>query len=102
MENKLNETTLADRIDALEDARKNWETGTYAAANTELYSLLDRCYALYVELRSERKLIKPLNALLAARNLKPQANTSLATKIVRLVFGDCGKRAYSNRLPFSF
>lgn len=94
MENKLNETTLVDRIDELSEARKEWENGTYAAANAELYTLLERCLVLFKELSGERKLIMLLNTLLTVRGLKPQTNTSLAVKIVRLVFGDCGKRAY--------
>lgn len=47
MQNKITETNLVDRIDELEDARKTWESGTYAASNAELYALLERCLVLH-------------------------------------------------------
>ena len=41
------------------------------------------------------RIIKRINALLDEREIQMRSNTSLATKIVRLIFGDCGKRAYT-------
>lgn len=93
--NSITIEQLADKIDELIDARETWENGSYKASNDELYRLLDRCTALLLEVQADRKLILRIGKMLTERGLEPRDNTSLATKIVRLVFGDCGKRAYT-------
>ena len=91
----LSTATVVATVDALIEKRITWETGTYKAANDELYALLSDCLELFQEVQKERKLIKRINALLDEREIQMRSNTSLATKIVRLIFGDCGKRAYT-------
>lgn len=89
---------IDDVIKQLEDlsvARREWEEGSYKKSNEELYTLLDRCLALYVDVKGNRALATLLNAELKARGLTVQSNTALHTKIVRFVFGDCGKRLYT-------
>jgi hypothetical protein len=93
-----NISTIDAVIKQLEDlsaARRDWEEGSYKKSNEELYVLLDRCLALYVEIKGNRPLVMQLNAELKARGLTVQSNTALHTKIVRFVFGDCGKRLYT-------
>jgi hypothetical protein len=95
MTNVLNNTKLVKRIDELKAKRETWEDGTYKASNEELCALLQDCYDLYMEVNGNAGLVKRLGKLLAERKLTEQSNTSLATRIVRLVFGECGKRVYT-------
>ena len=57
--------------------------------------LLDECVDLFKEVRAHSSLVKKLNLILEERDIMMRSNTSLATKIVRLIFGDCGKREYT-------
>ena len=90
-----NNANISNWIDTLTSKRENWENGTYKASNEELYVLLDECVDLFKEVRAHRSLVKKLNLILEERDIMMRSNTSLATKIVRLIFGDCGKRAYT-------
>ncbi|OYU33219.1 hypothetical protein [Novosphingobium sp. PASSN1] len=87
--------TLSD----IETARINWEAGSYKKSNEELYSVLDRCQTFYQQIKimkaGKRKLIKTIDVMLIERGMPSQKNTSLTTKVVRFVFGDCGKRAFT-------
>jgi hypothetical protein len=94
--NKLNANAVAQKLNALYDARLSWENGSYKTSNEELYAILDNCLVLFTELTAERSLIKELNKLLEERGIKVTSGTSLATKVVRYVFGDCSKeRSYT-------
>lgn len=95
MTNAMNNTKLVARIDELKSKRETWENGSYKASNEELCALLQDCYDLYMEVNGNVGLIKRLGKLLAERKLTERSNTSLATRIVRLVFGECGKRVYT-------
>ena len=90
-----NHTNISTWIDSLTTKCKTWENGTYKASNEELYVLLDECVDLFTEVRAHRSLVKKLNLILEEREIVMRSNTSLATKIVRLIFGDCSKRAYT-------
>ncbi|XDZ64982.1 hypothetical protein AB8880_08590 [Alphaproteobacteria bacterium LSUCC0684] len=90
-----NHANISTWIDSLKTKRETWENGTYKASNEELYVLLDECVDLFKEVRAHRSLVKKLNLILEEREIMMRSNTSLATKIVRLIFGDCGKRAYT-------
>lgn len=101
---KTNKNTLAAdailiKLGDLETARINWEEGSYKKSNDELYSILDRCLVLFQQIKNmtdgKRKAIKAIDGALVTRGMKVQKNTSLVTKIVRYVFGDCGKRAFA-------
>ena len=87
--------TLGD----IETARINWETGSYKKSNEELYGVLDRCRNFYQQIKimeeGKRKLIKAIDGVLIERGMPSQKNTSLVTKVVRCVFGDVGKRAFT-------
>lgn len=93
--NSLNPVQLVQQLDTLVAERKTWETGSFKKANDELYTILERCFVLYQQLKGNRKLIKQLNAKLADQSISVRENTDLSTKIVRCVFGDCGKRAFT-------
>lgn len=95
MKNVMKNEALVNKIDELAKKRVTWEEGTYKASNAELCALLDECYAIYDEARVNKALAKRIGQLVEERKLTVQENTSLATRIVRLVFGNCGKRAYS-------
>lgn len=94
---KLN---LQTNLDTIAQARQLWEEGTLRAANTELYAILERCFALYSELRDDTAKRRALNALLTDLAMKPKSNTSLGLKVIRYVFGKEGVRelAYSKVL----
>lgn len=102
MSKTLKNTIAADNVliqlGDLETDRINWSEGAYKKSNEELYGILDRCLVLYQQVRDMQagKLIaiKTINAVLVQRGGKVQKNTSLVTKIVRYVFGDCGKREF--------
>lgn len=89
-------SAAATVMNALYDARLQWENGAYRTSNEELYNILDKCLVLFNELTAERALIKELNTLLEARGNKPTNGTSLATKVVRYVFDGCSaERSYT-------
>ena len=69
-------------------ARVVWEEGTMRAATTELYAILEqilRCYIL--SSRQKWASVVPLPPCITDLELKTQANTSLALKVIRYVFG---------------
>jgi hypothetical protein len=75
-------------IDNLIIDRKNWQQAAYKASNDELYGLLARCFDLYLAISRSYELPKALNALLAERGYTFTQGTSLALKVVRVVFAD--------------
>ena len=77
-----------NKIDELASKRKTWEEGTYKASTVELCLLLEECYAIFEEARANKTLAKRIRTLVEERKLTVQENTSLATRIVRLVFGN--------------
>ena len=89
---------IQKRLDAMHAARATWEEGTLRAANEELYAILEGVYALYAELKAEVGKRRAFTALLTDLEIKTQANTSLALKVVRYVFAGQGRRevAYSS------
>jgi len=92
--NKMNIEEVADRLDDLANDRASWETGSYKKSNDDLYGLLERCFNLLDQMKGQRKLIAELNVLLRLHGISFNEGTSLATKVVRYVFGDCGRRAF--------
>ncbi len=99
IKNTIAAEAVLNSLHDIETDRVNWETGSYKKSNEELYSILDRCLSLYKQLKvmqkGKRKAIKLIDAILVERGMIVQNNTSLLTKIVRYVFGDCGKRAFA-------
>ena len=85
-------TDIHTRLTAMHAARAQWEDGTLRAANEELYAILENVYALYAELKTEVGKRRAFAALLTDLEIKVQANTSLALKVVRYVFAGQGRR----------
>lgn len=99
IKNTVSADTILIKLGDLETARINWENGSYKKSNEELYSILDHCLVLFQQIKGmkkgKRKAIKAIDEILVTRNMTVQKNTSLVTKIVRYVFGDCGKRTFA-------
>lgn len=86
---------LLATLDLLSQSRQQWEQGTLKKSNDELFSILAQCVGIYGQLKNSILLRKQMNDELTARNIKFSENASLGTRVVRWVFGECGKRAYA-------
>jgi hypothetical protein len=95
---------LAKTLDQISAARAAWEEGTLKASNDELYAILERCYAVFAEMKDDTAKRRSLNSLLTDRNMKPRTSTSLGLKVIRYVFGKEGNRemAYARLLSIAF
>jgi len=93
--NIISAETLASKIDALAADCQKWESGAYRTSNEQLYDLLNQCLELLYQMKGQRKIIRELNNILENRGIRTKIHTSLATKVVRLVFGECGPRGYT-------
>jgi hypothetical protein len=72
-----------------------WHSTSYKKATDELYMLLSDCYKSTMDIRSaSMSVMKQLNKLLKEKKLVFNDGTRLETKVVRVVFGDIGKRAH--------
>ena len=82
-------------LEGLEQKRKDWEEGAYRKSNMELYGILSECLLFSVTLPSKTA-AKARNAELdkffKLRGYQNKANTPLATKVVRAVFGNIDRR----------
>ncbi|MCV2875076.1 hypothetical protein OE810_02275 [Rhodobacteraceae bacterium XHP0102] len=94
---------LEKTLDQISAARAAWEEGTLKASNDELYAILERCYAVFAEMKDDTAKRRSLNSLLTDRNMKPRTSTSLGLKVIRYVFGKEGNRemAYSRVLTIA-
>jgi len=93
--NTMTEAQIAAKIEALAEQHKVWNEGTYKASKKELYQLLSDCLDFYNVVSASVQQRKDLYKTLSERGIKFNKSSSLATRIVRAVFGDCGKRAFS-------
>lgn len=93
--NTIDTKSLQTTLQNLVAEREAWETGSYAKANEELYALLDKCMIQYEQVKNSPSLRAVVSEMLNERNIAFNASTNTLTKIVRLVFGDCGKRAFT-------
>jgi hypothetical protein len=84
---------LGNAVDALIAQRKAWEAGTYAASNAELYALLGSTLDLFIKVRRSVELSRAVTDLLDQHGIGYNSSTSLALKIVRLVFVGKGREA---------
>jgi hypothetical protein len=96
--------TLEAELDQISAARAVWEEGTLKSANEELYAILDRCFAVFAQMKEDTAKRRVLNGLLTDRSMKPRANTSLGLKVIRYVFGKEGNReqAYAKVLGIAY
>jgi len=98
-DNNIN--SVSNTIDLLVELRHGWEQGTYAASNAELYALLSKVLDLYIKVRSDVGLARAVTDLLNIQKITYNNSTTLAVKIVRLVFvgtehdGKVENRAYA-------
>jgi choline dehydrogenase-like flavoprotein len=67
--------------------RIKWQNGTYAASNAELYAILGNCLELFNKAKDAKTgLAKAITEQLEERGIGYNSSTSLALKIIRLVF----------------
>jgi hypothetical protein len=96
--------TLEAELNQISEARVQWEEGTLKSANSELYAILDRCFAIFSAMKDDTAKRRVLNGLLTDRNMKPRTSTSLGLKVIRYVFGKEGNReqAYAKVLSIVY
>jgi hypothetical protein len=79
---------------AVGEKAKTWGETSHKKATDELYALLAECYAVTLQTRAQSAAVmRELNKLLVEKHLKFNDGTKLETKVVRVVFGNIGKRA---------
>jgi hypothetical protein len=83
------------KLTALIAQREVWEAGTYKQANAELYAILEQCGVIYAALKEDKKSARAFSALADDQGVIFNKGTSLALKIVRLVFGKQGHREFA-------
>lgn len=93
--NTMKPEVIRATIDKLTEQHNAWNEGAYKTSNTELYQLLSDCLDFYEVVSASVEQRKELYAVLELRGTKFNKNSDLTTRIVRAVFGDCGKRAYA-------
>lgn len=86
-EKTANKLMIQNEITRLHEETQAWNEGVYKRSNEQLYSILQDCHLLLIQLRGERKLRKQLDAALEGAGLKTRSNTSLERKVVVAVFG---------------
>jgi hypothetical protein len=86
---------LLAALDLLSQTRMVWEEGSVKKSNDELFDILAKCVGIYSQLVLNRQLRKNMTDALTARKIHFNQNASLGTRVVRWVFGECGKRAYT-------
>lgn len=88
-------TELSKKLVELTAQREHWENGTYKAANAELHAILEECAQILLTLNEDKKNARAFNALAEELGVKFNKGTSLALKIVRLVFGQQNSREHA-------
>lgn len=97
-----NKFTLSNAVDVLIAQREAWEAGTYAASNAELYALLGHTLDLFLKVRRDASLSRAFNDLLDTYGVTHNSSTSLALKIVRLVFVGKGREKKIANRAFTY
>jgi hypothetical protein len=97
--NTVSIAALMNDLSSIEVEHANWVDNSYKKSNDELYAILARCMAALDDInaikKGKRTVIKAIDQKLAGRGVPLRKNTSLVAKVVRLVFGNCGKRAFT-------
>lgn len=86
-EAQINIDMLSAALKRLHDKREEWQANAYKRSNEQLYTILEDCHTLLVQLRGEVKLRKKLNDAIEAAGFTVRSNTSIELKVVRAVFG---------------
>jgi hypothetical protein len=85
-----------DAMVAAAERAKDWHNNAYRKATDELYVLLADCSKIVANVRkSDTGVMRQLNQILRDNDIKFNDGTKLETKVVRVVFGDIGKRAHN-------
>ena len=88
-------TQLSSTLNSLISRRETWESGVYKQANAELYEILTKCGEVYAELKEDTPSLRAFKALVDDQGIQFNRGTSLALKIVRLVFGAQTNREFA-------
>lgn len=86
---------LFKAIDDLIQRRTVWEDGTYKQANQQLYSILEQCAVMYAECREDKATARSFLAVAEELGIAFNKGTSMALKIVRVVFGQERQREFA-------
>lgn len=95
-------SNLSATVSDLIAQRQKWEAGTFAASNTELYALLGNTLDLYLKVKQTTGLSRTVTDLLNTLGIGHNSSTSLALKVVRLVFVDKGRESKIERRAFTY
>jgi len=96
------------QIEQLVADRMDWENGAYNASNLQLYTLLQRCYSLYLEMCQDKSSAAELRTSLASyikdNGISVKKSSHTLNQIARCVFGNDRRRvsAYSIVLRTAF
>jgi hypothetical protein len=92
---RIYRTSTVQAMAAVAKKAKTWNDTSYKKATDELYRLLAECYSVTLTTRAQSTAVmRELNKLLVAKGLTFNDGTKLETKVVRVVFGNIGKRAH--------
>lgn len=84
-----------DAMLKIADKAATWHSTSYKKATDELFALLSDCYQSVADIRNEgTAMVRELNKVLTANAITFNDGTRLETKVVRVVFGNIGKRAH--------
>lgn len=93
---------ISNIVDALSEQRRKWEEGTYAASNAELYALLGKTLDLFLAVRRDLGLSRAVTDVMDIYGIQYNSSTSLALKIVRLVFVGKGRESKLANRAFTY
>lgn len=93
---------LSQAVNELIAQRRKWEEGTYAASNAELYALLGKTLELFLAVRKDVGLSRAVTDLLDTFGVQHNSSTSLALKIVRLIFVGKGRETKIANRAFTY
>jgi len=99
LQNTLTSNDALEALERLSAQRVIWEQRDYRRSNQSLYAILEACLDLYADIRSmqngKEDVIEKIDERLTELGLNSKRGCDLIVKIVRCVFGDCGKRAFA-------
>jgi hypothetical protein len=94
-----NKKQLTQMINSVISSREDWEQTAYNLSNVKLYEVLGSCLDLYYTIKEKPKLSGSLNTILLEKQITFKNSTSLALKLVRLIFSDTETQSKSeNRM----
>lgn len=94
-----NVVAMRSRIEALAHEREAWEATAYVRSNELLYGLIQKCYALYLDLTDSKGDVGAKKVAfkdyINSKGYVFRDNAPLTAKIIRCVFGDKDRRRLS-------